>query len=376
MRENVDVLRAIEEARREGKKGALATVIRVRGSAYRREGAKMYVEESGRFTGLISGGCLERDVAETARTVIEQGQPVIKRYELDEDLVWGLGLGCPGTVEILIEPVSNETHPAFALWTEDVLRGRAGALCTVMNQDSDALSLERRLWIPETGSAAGSLGDVGLNRMAAEWTRTLLRKQHPRPVRQSFTLADGTTADVFIDIAVPEPTVMIFGAGHDAMPVARLSQSLGYSTVVIDPRESYNTEERFPGAARLLVTPAGYAEKVAVTHRSYLIIMNHHLERDKEALRFAISSKAPYIGLLGPLSRRNRLLELLVNEGCVFAKSQMDRLFSPIGLDIGADSADEIAVSILAEIVALRSGHGGGPLRNKDRIHLAAVRSG
>lgn len=376
MRENEAVLQALAEAHKAGRKGVLATVVQIKGSAYRREGAKMFIDETGHHLGLISGGCLEADVAETARAVMEQNKPLIKRYELGEDLVWGLGLGCPGTVDIYLEPVSadNELHPAFALWLESLLNGRAGALCTVLPaKEHDVDSTDRRMFLSEDGHTAGCLGDERVNQMVAAWANELFHEQSPKSVSRSITLEDGTAVNVFVDISVPAPTVMIFGAGHDAVPVARLSVSLGYSTAVIDPRAGYNTADRFPQATRILAEPSQYREKVMIDKRTYVIIMNHHLERDREALKYVLSTPAPYVGLLGPRSRRDRILDALGEEGCSFDDRQLARLFSPIGLDIGAESAEEISVSILAEIIAMRSGHEGGRLRDKARIHRSPV---
>lgn len=376
MRENEAVLQALAEAHKAGRKGVLATVVQIKGSAYRREGAKMFIDETGHHLGLISGGCLEADVAETARAVMEQNKPLIKRYELGEDLVWGLGLGCPGTVDIYLEPVSadNELHPAFALWLESLLNGRAGALCTVLPaNEHDVDSTDRRMFLSADGHTAGCLGDERVNRKVAAWANELFHEQSPKSVSRSITMEDGTAVNVFVDISVPAPTVMIFGAGHDAVPVARLSASLGFPTAVIDPRAGYNTADRFPQATRILAEPSQFREKVMIDRRTYVIIMNHHLERDREALKYVLSTPAPYVGLLGPKSRRDRIMEALEKEGCFFGAHQLARLCNPIGLDIGAESAEEISVSILAEIIALRSGHEGGRLRDKARIHRSPV---
>jgi xanthine dehydrogenase accessory factor len=378
MQENEAVLQTLVEACKAGRKGALATVVQIKGSAYRRVGAKMFIDETGNHVGLISGGCLETDVAEVARGVMEKNKPLIKRYELDEDLVWGLGLGCPGTVDIFIEPVlaDTEQHPAFALWLDSIQKGRAAALCTVLSaNEQEGNNADRRLFLSEDGYTAGGLGHDRLNRMAGAWAAALLQEQSPRSESRTVTLEDGTTANLLVDICVPAPTVLIFGAGHDAVPVARLSRSLGFPTSVVDPRAAYNTEERFPGTTRMFAEPNQYHEKVIIGRRTYVVIMNHHLERDREALKYALSTPAPYIGLLGPLSRRNRMMEALEKEGCVFDDRQLARLYNPIGLDIGADSAEEISVSILAEIIAMRSGHKGGLLRDKTRIHQSTVPS-
>ncbi|MGG1659929.1 XdhC family protein [Brevibacillus sp. NRS-1366] len=376
MRENEAVLQALEETRKAGKKGALATVVKVKGSAYRREGAKMFIDETGNYVGLISGGCLEADVAEVAKTVMQENQIILKRYELDENLVWGLGLGCPGTVDIFIEPIraDKDQHSALATWSQSIQKGNAAALCTVIkSSDKDGPTVDRRLVIPEEGYATGSLGHTGLNHYVEQWAKELFQEPSPRSSSRSIDLDDGTSVNVFLDVAVPLPMVMIFGAGHDAIPVAELSANLGLPTTVVDPRPGYNTAERFPGAARLLIDSGAYQQELVIGKRTYVVIMNHHLERDQEALKFALLSEAPYVGLLGPRSRRERIMEALGKAGATFHERQLARLCNPIGLDIGADTAEEIAVSILAEIIARRTGHEGGLLRDKKQIHQSTV---
>ncbi|GIO08929.1 xanthine dehydrogenase [Brevibacillus reuszeri] len=379
MRENEAVLHKLNEAIQAGKKGALATVVKVKGSAYRREGAKMFIDDTGHYIGLISGGCLEADVAEVAQGVIRDNKAILKRYELDEDLVWGLGLGCPGTVEIFIEPIAGQEklHPPFSVWSEAIQKGEAAALCTVIAMNKTACeSATKRLVVTEKGHVTGSLGNTGLNRYVEKWANELFHKQNPRSSSQSVVLEDGTSLSLFLDVVVPLPTVFVFGAGHDAIPVARLSATLGFPTTVVDPRPGYNTAERFPLATRLLIDSEKYAEQLAVGKRSYVVIMNHHMERDQEALKFALLSEAAYVGLLGPRSRRERIMEALEKAGSTFTARQLARLCNPIGLDIGADNAEEIAVSILAEIIAKRTGHEGGLLRDKAQIHQNTVIAG
>lgn len=350
-----------------GSHGALATIVGVKGSAYRREGAKMFIDQSGHYVGLISGGCLEADVAEVAQEVIRSEKPLVKRYELGEDLVWGLGLGCPGTVDILIEPVGPDwkQQPACSEWLAHVQRGQPVAMCTVLEEKAGLA----RLVVTESGHVAGTLGDTALTQTLTQKVVAMLQEQSPRSLNQVFPLPDGTSRTVFVDVSVPRPTVLIFGAGHDAIPVARFSHSLGYHTIVVDARQTYNSEERFPSVTRLLIDPSQYGEMLDIGARTYVIIMNHQLERDREALTFALLSQAPFVGLLGPLSRRNRILEALQQEGCTFTEQQLARLRNPIGLDIGADTSEEIAVSILAEVIAQRTGHKGGSLCDKAHIH-------
>src|SRR5690606_12977232 len=150
--------------------------------------------------------------------------------------------------------------------------------------------------------------------------------------------ATGEEVSVFIDVYMPPLDILIFGAGHDAIPVASYCVSLGFRTTVVDARSHYNSEERFPGAKRIIAGEEDFQEKVKIGHRTNIIVMNHHLEKDQAALHYVLTSSAPYVGALGPRSRCLRMLDALQEEGIIFSDRQLERLYSPIGLNIGADS--------------------------------------
>lgn len=379
MREHAEIANALEQARKAGKKAALATVVRVYGSAYRREGAKMAVDEDGVTTGLISGGCLEADVAEVAKQVMESGVPALKSYAMDEEVVWGLGLGCPGTVEIYIEPVTQRRQgdslvsASFERWLNCLKEETAGVLCTVLAESSEHNDgAYGRMFVSEDGASCGNLGDVCLNRRVAELAAAKFDQRAPQSETRTIALPNGKTVQVFLDVNIPPAELMIFGAGHDAIPLARLAVALGFVTKIVDPRPGYNTVSRFPQTIRIQAGPGAYADQLQIGKRTYVVVMNHHLERDCEALRHALQSHAPYIGVLGPRKRYNRLYEALKRDGIVYSEERIARIHNPIGLDIGAGTSEEIAVSIIAEILAVRSGHAGGFLRQREAIHQPA----
>jgi xanthine dehydrogenase accessory factor len=390
VKENREIVRAMEEMKRSGRRMALATVVRVRGSAYRREGAKLLIEEGGNTVGVISGGCLEPDVAEVAKGVMADGRPALRRYELDEELVWGLGLGCPGTVDIWIEPVSDaaarplgrdgedlreergfQEGDCYGSWLRCLREERAAVLATLLEPSSSALQAGARLLIPQEGEPMGDLGDSSLNRWVIERAREKLDGLYPRSETLPFSLPEGDPMQVFFDVNLPPFELVIFGAGHDAIPVAKYAEELGFRTTVVDPRSAYATEDRFPGSRIVLADRDSWADQVSIGRRTFVLVMNHHLERDRAAIRFALNSPAPYVGVLGPRSRREKMLEALEREGVTFGQEQLARMYNPVGLDIGAETPEEVAISILSEILAFRNGHAGGFLReqNRDRIH-------
>lgn len=362
MQELIRLLDAVDTAKAAGKKAAIATVVRVKGSAYRREGTKMLIDAEGGQVCMISGGCLEQEVGEVAERVLATGEPVVKFFDLDEDLVWGLGLGCGGSVDVYIEPLDE--GEANTRWLQALKEGRAAALATVIEVEGSGLQKASRMFIDSDGVPLGTLGDATLDSSFVALAREKMAQLYPRSETVTLTLPGGS-ADVFLDVNVPPPELVIFGAGHDALPVVGYAHDLGFRVTVVDARHAFVTEERFPHATLLRTHPSGFKDKVGVGPRSYVVVMNHHLERDKESLGFALTTNAPYIGVLGPNSRFERMRDMLKEEGRALTEDDLKRVRNPIGLDIGADSPAEIAMSIMAELVALRGGYAGGFLNDR-----------
>lgn len=361
MQELIRLLDAAEAAQAAGQQAAVATVVRVKGSAYRREGTKMLIDAAGNQVCMISGGCLEQEVGEVAQRVMATGEPVVKFFDLDEDLVWGLGLGCGGSVDVYIEPF--DAGEANARWLQALRAGHAAALATVIEAEDAGLA-GQRMFIDSSGVPFGTLGDAGLDSRFVALAQEKMAQLYPRSETLEVTLPSGR-ADIFLDVNVPPPELVLFGAGHDAVPVVNYAHELGFKTTIVDARHAFVTEERFPHAALVRTHPSGFADKVNISPRSYVVVMNHHLERDKESLAFALTTPAPYIGVLGPSSRFERMRDALAEEGRGLSENDLRRVRNPIGLDIGADSPAEIAMSILSELVALRGGYAGGFLNDR-----------
>ncbi|KAB2334845.1 hypothetical protein F7731_13885 [Cytobacillus depressus] len=262
----------------------------------------------------------------------------------------------------------------FEAWLISLEEERESVLATIMPIDPSKLNKEPcRLFISKESKTIGDLGDEDINQRVTEIARRKLNESNPKSETRIFTLPNGEEIHIFIDVHIPPAELMIFGAGHDAIPVAKSAVSLGFKTTVVDQREFYNSEERFPGTNRLIVKTSEFEGKIKIGHRTYIVVMNHHIERDQETLKFVLRSSSPYIGVLGPRSRRMRMLKALEEEGVIFVENELDRMYSPIGLDIGADSPEEIALSILAEVVAKKNGHAGGFLKGSEYIHKAAA---
>jgi xanthine dehydrogenase accessory factor len=361
--EERQLLQAIADAKTSGRKAAIATVVRVVGSAYRREGTKMLIDADGGQVCMISGGCLEQEVGAVAKEVMESGQAVVKFFDLDEEVVWGLGLGCGGAVDVYIEPLDSGEE--FKLWLETVQAQKAGVLATILNvKEGSSFRKAARLFIGEDGDLSGNLGHESLNEQILEFAKEKMSQLYPRSETRTFK-ADDEAVEVFIDVNMPPPELAIFGAGHDAVPVASYANKLGFRVTVIDARHAFVTPERFPNASLVRTHPSGFEEKVTLSPRTYVVLMNHHLERDKESLAFAVTKNVPYIGVLGPRSRYERMLNALKDENRILSTKELSVVRNPIGVDIGADTPDEIAVSIMSELIAIRGNYKAGFLNDR-----------
>jgi xanthine/CO dehydrogenase XdhC/CoxF family maturation factor len=351
-RETERLLAAIHSVRRSGGRAALATVVRVRGSAYRREGAQILVREDGSYECLLSGGCLEPAVAQAAARVIDTGVPVVAQYDLEEDSLWSLGIGCSGAVDILIERLDED--PVTRAWLEILEHAAPAALVRPLS------GAEGRLLV-RAHEVSGSLGDPALDREAVAHALARLRARVPQAGVDRIG-----RAELFVDISLPAPDLVLFGAASDAEPLAALGWELGFAVCVVDVREAFLSPVRFPHATLISSHFSRFRDTVRLSDRSFVVVMNHHLERDREALRFALSSPAPYVGVLGPVARFRKLLAALQETGFVPDAAALSRVRSPVGLALGAETPEEVAVSILGEMLALQRGFEGGFLAGRE----------
>ncbi|MDZ7704869.1 MAG: XdhC family protein [Trueperaceae bacterium] len=316
------------QAWHDGRALALATVVGVERSSYRREGAKLLVDEDGVSCGLVSGGCLEDEVVRTAQQVMRDGLPVLQRFDTGDDGLWGLGLGCGGSVEVLVEAL--EDTPMWRVWGEGV----------------GSSPLVRTL---------GLSPDVGLGTHAVITPTEMFGSLHCPPSYIDDAWTTRTTQRHYpwlCDVTSNATRLTVFGAGPDAIPLATMAHTLGFVVRVVDPRASYLTETAFPTATRHVVQPSTYTD-LGWTSDDCVVVMHHHFERDLAALQAVFAADVRYVGQLGPASRRERLLARLAAEGEVPSESMLSRFYAPVGLNLLADGPAEIALSILSEILAV-----------------------
>ncbi len=338
-----------------GQRAALATVVHIAGSAYRQPGAKLLVAEDGALAGSVSGGCLETDVREIALRVMRGAPPRLQRYDTggDEQQVWGLGLGCNGTVEVFVSSVPRD-DPALARARELLHGASAFAMGRVI---AGGPALAGTVVVEEDGAATGSTGDAILDRAI----RDAAQMQLAAGSTETVTL-EGRT--VFVEVLHPPPRLIVCGAGDDAIPLAALADQTGFRVTVVDHRAAYLDPGRFPGSVRLWHgRPEEGLDALTPGADTFVVIQTHSLAHDRNWARSAAASPVAYIGLLGPRDRGQELLDDVPPE-------VQDRVYSPVGLDLGADGAEQIAVSVVSELLAVRAKRTPHHLRERERaIH-------
>lgn len=335
----------------EGKRAALATVVGVKGSAYRHEGAKMLVAEDGASVGNVSGGCLEQDVREVALRVIQSGEPELRSYcsGSDEVAAWDLGLGCDGQVDVFVEPIS-----ALRSEERNLLDGRlAFAACSLLKGPPELR--DRRLVV--TADTVHASLDPALDGRLLSSARRRLRAGEPGTEQVNGHL-------VFVDVLQPPPQLVLFGAGDDAIPLARFAADAGFRVIVVDYRPGYLTRDRFPSAAEIVEADASGLSRVALDADSFAVVMTHNYAHDHAYVTELLKSEVPYIGMLGPRARRERIVQSL-SLAAALPADQAGRLFGPVGLDIGTDGAEQVALAVIAEVLAVRSGRAARSLRDR-----------
>jgi xanthine/CO dehydrogenase XdhC/CoxF family maturation factor len=363
--ETAEVLEAISRLKSEDRALALATIVSVHGSTYRRPGARLLVPEEGPAIGNLSGGCLEGDVEELARDVMASGETRLKTYDLtaEDEAVWGWGLGCNGTIEVFIEPARRAAETADVLRTA-LNESLSLAVATVIESDSQRIEPGARLVLYPSGQREGSLGHSSLDEAAVSACESSLGAGITDVVEVD---SSGGRARLFVEVLKPPLRLLVCGAGHDAIPLVAQASNLGWRVEVIDDRSAFLDSERFPGAHHFVnTTPGEAAGRTNPDSSSYVVVMSHNYLRDRDYLRSFLGSEAAYIGMLGPRARLSRLLDDLASEGVRATDDQVERVYGPAGLDLGGEGPEEIAAAIVAEILAMSRGRPAGPLRRRE----------
>ncbi len=347
---------------------ALATVVETSGSTYRKAGARMLIREDGGAVGVVSGGCVEGEVLERAREVLGAGVPRVCTYDATApgEAVWGLGLGCKGIVRVLIEPAEDPRVKQSAAFLARCRETRnQGVLATVFEVEGGApVRPGDRLMVADGGSpeAAFADGDALAGEMAREAS---LFFGDGRSAARSFE-RDGWKARVLFERVVPPVALFIYGAGPDVLPLTCLARRLGWHVTVADSRSDFARWDNFPDADQVLaVHPSELAGRLRLDGRSAAVLMSHRYMEDLEVLALLLPTAVPYIGLLGPRARQDKLVADLPSRGVHPDDRSLARLHGPAGLDLGGESPEAIALSVAAEIQCVINGRDGGFLRER-----------
>ena len=344
---------------------AVATVLRVEGSSYRRPGARMLVDVHGRVAGSVSGGCLERKVISQAQEALFDGRMRLMSFDTtdQDDLAFGSSLGCQGKIWIGIEVLK-----AGATWDLESLvrkireRRTPGALLTRILHHDDKVHFEWYAVFADQASA-------NENAVPGAWHAAALEVLR---LRKSCFVGDDMRDAAFIEWLAPPVSLLLFGGGPDVPPMVKLARELGHEITVIDRRPEFAVADQFPGADRVLAAkPHQISSHLRPDDRTVAVVMNHHYETDRDVLATLLPLGLRYIAVLGPRRRTDRILTELMEDGLNLSDDMRASIHAPAGLDLGSETPEQIALSILAEIQSTLAGRGGGQLRFRQApIHV------
>jgi xanthine dehydrogenase accessory factor len=356
--ENLDKLRESEG------KVALATLVNTRGTTPRKEGAQMLVGEGGRILGSVTiGGCVDAQVIEESAGVLDKNRPRLLELDLGDEEAWEIGLTCGGTIEVFMEPVTLDRpgDATLAFYERARTHADAGGRAAIVTR-LDSAGGGAKLLLLDSGAVEGSLGSAELDGRLRDEARAALETGKSKTVLVAETRA-------FIEVLVPPAILAIVGGSHVAMPLVTLARTLGFRTVVVDGRPRFATRERFPDVDDLRIgIPSELIREIPLLPSTALVLVAHDYKYDVPVLKHALATPVGYIGLLGSSRRGAAILNLLREDG--IAESALERVRVPIGLDLGAQSAPEIALAIVAEVLAVQRKATGMPIVEKVRRGL------
>lgn len=365
MKEIKAIVKAYNEIDKSNTHAALATVVRVEGSSYRRTGARMLVLDNGNWIGGISGGCLEGDALKRARLAINNSRPTLITYDTSEDDPHqiGVGLGCNGIIDVLFCPLdfNDKNNPAEVLNTCIKASRETHVLITITGSAGDWQTIKPGQLIKY--SDAGSLGfikDISIE------TELNLAIQHQisenKSVPYHILSGDDKNLEVFIEILPPEIHVIIMGHQYDVHPMSRLLKELDWRVSVVADLLKINSQ--ISAIADEIRAPSEFSGLLVDKHTA-IVLMSHDYKTDKINLPKALATAAPFIGMLGPRLRSEKIWKEIAEEGHALSTAEMDRIYAPLGLDIGATTPEEIALSLAAGIKAAFAGRDGSFLRTR-----------
>ena len=366
MKEIREIINAYNKARKNEKRLALATLVHLNGSSYRRPGARMIVDEEGQLTGAISGGCLEGDALRKAVFCIHTQIPKLVVYDTsdEEDATIGIQLGCSGIIQVLFEPI-DENDPLnpiellkkaihkrqntvlVTLYAPQIKKGDTVGTSMLLEDSGEFHNNSSFQFLPET--------------LIQDIKETLTIKKSSF---KSYNLNDHTF-NAFLSFISPPISLIIVGAGNDAIPLQSIAETLGWEVTIVDGRHTYAKIERFSSACQIIVSkPEKVLQQIPIDEKSVFVLMTHNYNYDYAILKALLGKNIPYIGALGPKKKLDNMITDLKTENIFLNERQKNILYGPVGLELGAETPAEIALCITAEIMSVMHNKKGGSLRN------------
>jgi xanthine dehydrogenase accessory factor len=343
----IDLLPEIQEWLAAGEELALATVVRVAGSAPRPVGARMIISSEGRMAGSVSGGCVETTVYEEMMDLLQGGPPRLLHFGITEDMIWDVGLACGGTIDVFVQRL------------DPALTGKVARLAAA----KEGFVLATILSGPGMGTThLVDGGDTGLDEGLAAAAREALAARREQGIIQAV----GLDREVFVEASLPPPQMIIIGGVHAAIPLTRFAKELGFTVIVADPRAKFANRERFPEADQVFQEwPDEALAHLKVDESTYIVLLTHDPKIDEPTLAAALKTPAAYVGAIGSRGTHAGRRERMASWGV--SPEELQRVYGPIGLDVGGRSPQETALAIMAEVIAVKNGKSGGFLRDKGR---------
>lgn len=375
MKEIREIIKAYDAASLAGKKSALAAVVHLNGSSYRRPGARMLVTDEGELTGAISGGCLEGDALRKAMMVLSQQKSRLVTYDTndEDDATIGVQLGCAGIIQVLFEPINvdDNNNPIQLLRKVIAIRQQCVLITLFSIEDKKNEHAGTCMLMEKNGNISGDIPFFDLKKDIMEDAALVMQAQ-----TSSFKnyKSKNFSVTAFIEFLQPPVSLVVVGAGNDAIPMMQIADILGWDVRIIDGRGTHARPERFVSACQVIVSkPEKVLKQIPIDQRTAFVLMTHNYNYDLAMLKALIFQDVMYIGLLGPKLKLERMLDEIKEQGTQIEEQHLKKIYGPVGLEIGAETAEEIAVSVISEIQAVVSGKKGGSLRDKRGVIHSGV---
>ena len=371
MKELQEIIKKYDVASQKNIKSALVTVVHLDGSSYRRPGARMLVNDDGRITGAISGGCLEGDALKKALFAISEQKNTLFTYDTskEDDSEMGIHLGCEGLIQVLFESIDSEKeeNPIQLLSKALAVRQKAVLVTLFDLNNNQNVQHGTCLLLEENGTLSGKIPLQQFEDAVLKDITDVM--QNGESVFKQYKSGD-VSVTAFFEFLYPPVSLVVLGAGNDAIPLMKFADVLGWDFRIVDRRDTHANKERYPTASQILVANPDVAlEHLAYDNRTFFVLVTHSYKCDYYMLKSLCAAAVPYIGILGPKKKLHRMLEEIQhNEGIHLNADKVATIYGPTGLDIGAETPEEIALSIIAEIQAVLTGKMGGMLKTKNEV--------